>query len=387
MVENLPFTRFVVILKGIEQKGKIPFGYVKVQAIVDSTNLEIVIQGLEETEDKITFWGVVKKSGEYYPVFLNTLSKPEKGTITQILSTSRFNLFRTGWKLTDLVGFAVAKERKEKPNFILIGSFDDSSLYEMERDVLRSFEKGESKKNRDKKEMDNHDEKKEAEVEKEEKTVSSSSKGDDQSLGENYNENVENEIMQAKEQEAEDELTQESAEKSEKEEESSEIVENASQALQKACQDESREENFHFDVEKNYCILEFGDKKIWKRIFEELKEKCERFDPFSDDKVKWFKIEKKDIISISHLHPFLYVIFNPFVFNLVSEHGYLIIGYRRSKRKRDRVEILVPAEFSEETEKVAKSFGFSEFVTRDGKIMDGKEGYFKMSLELIEKEE
>ena len=236
MVENLPFTRFVVILKGIEQKGKIPFGYVKVQAIVDSTNLEIVIQGLEETEDKITFWGVVKKSGEYYPVFLNTLSKPEKGTITQILSTSRFNLFRTGWKLTDLVGFAVAKERKEKPNFILIGSFDDSSLYEMERDVLRSFEKGESKKNRDKKEMDNHDEKKEAEVEKEEKTVSSSSKGDDQSLGENYNENVENEIMQAKEQEAEDELTQESAEKSEKEEESSEIVENASQALQKACQ-------------------------------------------------------------------------------------------------------------------------------------------------------
>jgi len=387
LVENLPFTRFVVILKGIEQKGKIPFGYVKVQAIVDSTNLEIVIQGLEETEDKITFWGVVKKSGEYYPVFLNTLSKPEKGTITQILSTSRFNLFRTGWKLTDLVGFAVAKERKEKPNFILIGSFDDSSLYEMERDVLRSFEKGESKKNRDKKEMDNHDEKKEAEVEKEEKTVSSSSKGDDQSLGENYNENVENEIMQAKEQEAEDELTQESAEKSEKEEESSEIVENASQALQKACQDESREENFHFDVEKNYCILEFGDKKIWKRIFEELKEKCERFDPFSDDKVKWFKIEKKDIISISHLHPFLYVIFNPFVFNLVSEHGYLIIGYRRSKRKRDRVEILVPAEFSEETEKVAKSFGFSEFVTRDGKIMDGKEGYFKMSLELIEKEE
>jgi len=35
LIENLPFTRFVVILKGIEQKGKIPFGYVKVQAIVD----------------------------------------------------------------------------------------------------------------------------------------------------------------------------------------------------------------------------------------------------------------------------------------------------------------------------------------------------------------
>lgn len=387
MIENLPFTRFVVILKGIEQKGKIPFGYVKVQAIVDTVNLEIVIQGLEETEDKITFWGIVRKSDEYSPVFLTALSKPQKGDIVQFLSTSRFNLFKSSLKLSDLVGFAVAKERKEKPNFILIGSFDDSSLYEMERDILRSFEKGESKKNRDKKEMDNHDEKKEAEVEKEEKAESFTSKDDDQSLGENCNEDVEKEIMQAKEQEAEDELTKELAEKSEKEEESSEIVENASQELQKAYQDESREENFHFDVEKNYCILEFGDKKIWKRIFEELKEKCERFDPFSDDKVKWFKIEKKDIISISHMHPFLYVIFNPFVFNLVSEHGYLIIGYRRSKRKRDRVEILVPAEFSEETEKVAKSFGFSEFVTRDGKVMDGKEGYFKMSLELIEKEE
>jgi len=387
LIENLPFTRFVVILKGIERKGKIPFGYVKVQAIVDTVNLEIVIQGLEETEDKITFWGIVRKSDEYSPVFLTALSKPQKGDIVQFLSTSRFNLFKSSLKLSDLVGFAVAKERKEKPNFILIGSFDDSSLYEMERDILRSFEKGESKKNRDKKEMDNHDEKKEAEVEKEEKAESFTSKDDDQSLGENCNEDVEKEIMQAKEQEAEDELTKELAEKSEKEEESSEIVENASQELQKAYQDESREENFHFDVEKNYCILEFGDKKIWKRIFEELKEKCERFDPFSDDKVKWFKIEKKDIISISHMHPFLYVIFNPFVFNLVSEHGYLIIGYRRSKRKRDRVEILVPAEFSEETEKVAKSFGFSEFVTRDGKVMDGKEGYFKMSLELIEKEE
>ncbi|BCS82093.1 hypothetical protein [Anaerocellum diazotrophicum] len=387
MIENLPFTRFVVILKGIEQKGKIPFGYVKVQAIVDSTNLEIVIQGFEEAEDKITFWGVVKKSDGYFPVFLTALSKPQKGNIVQFLSTSRFNLFKSSLKLSDISGFAIAKERKEKPNFILIGSFDDSSLYEMERDILRSFEKGESKKNEDKKEIDNHDEKKETKVKKEEKAESFTSKDGDQSLGENCNEDGEKEIMQTKEQEAEDELTKELAEKSEKEEESSEIVESVFQELQKAYQDESREENFHFDVEKNYCILEFGDKKIWKRIFEELKEKCERFDPFSDDKVKWFKIEKKDIISISHLHPFLYVIFNPFVFNLVSEHGYLIIGYRRSKRKRDRVEILVPAEFSEETEKVAKSFGFSEFVTRDGKVIDGKEGYFKMSLELIEKEE
>ena len=386
MIENLPFTRFVVILKGIEQKGKIPFGYVKVQSIGDAVNLEVVIQELEETEDKITLWGIVRKSDGYSPIYLTALSKPQKTALTQFLATSRFSLFKSSLKLSDLVGFAVAKERKEKPNFILIGSFDDSSLYEMERDILRSFEKGESKKNRDKKEMDNHDEKKEAEVEKEEKAEGSSSKGDDQSLGENCNEDVEKEIMQEKEQEAEDKLTQESAEKSE-EEESSEIVENASQELQKAYQDESREENFHFDVEKNYCILEFGDKKIWKRIFEELKEKCERFDPFSDDKVKWFKIDKKDIITVSHLHPFLYVISNPFVFNLVSEHGYLIIGYRRSKRKRDRVEILVPAEFSEETEKVAKSFGFSEFVTRDGKVMEGKEGYFKMSLELIEKEE
>ncbi|ACM59528.1 hypothetical protein B0S90_0665 [Caldicellulosiruptor bescii] len=387
MIENLPFTRFVVILKGIEQKGKIPFGYVKIQAIVDTVNFEIVIQGLEETEDKMTFWGVVKKSDGYSPVFLTALSKPQKGDIVQFLSTSRFNLFKSSLKLSDLFGFAVAKEKKGEPNFILIGSFDDSSLYEMERDILRSFEKGESKKNGDKKDMDNHDEKKEVEVEKEEKTESSLSKDDDKSLDQNCSQDVEKEIMQAKEQEAECEMLKKSAEKSEKEEESSEIVESISQELQKAYQDESREENFHFDVEKNYCILEFGDKKIWKRIFEELKEKCERFDPFSDDKVKWFKIEKKDIISISHLHPFLYVIFNPFVFNLVSEHGYLIIGYRRSKRKRDRVEILVPAEFSEETEKVAKSFGFSEFVTKDGKVMDGKEGYFKMSLELIEKEE
>ncbi|ADQ03853.1 hypothetical protein Calow_0250 [Caldicellulosiruptor owensensis OL] len=386
MIENLPFTRFVVILKGIEQKGKIPFGYVKVQAIVDSTNLEIVIQGLEETEDKITFWGVVKKSDEYYPEFLTTLSKPEKGTITQILTTGRFNLFRTGWKLTDLVGFAVAKERKGKPSFILIGSFDDNDLYEMEKDILKGFEKGESNKNQDKKDMNNHDEKNKEETKKEEEAESFFSKDDDK-LSEDYNEDIGKEMVQAKEQEAEDKLGPESVKKSEKDEDFSEIVENSAKELQKICQDESREENLYFDVEKNYCILEFGDKKIWKRIFEELKEKCERFDPFSDDKVKWFKIEKKDIISVSHLHPFLYVIFNPFVFNLVSEHGYLIIGYRRSKRKRDRVEILVPTEFSEETEKVAKSFGFSEFVSRDGKVMEGKEGYFKMSLELIEKEE
>ncbi|ADQ07960.1 conserved hypothetical protein [Caldicellulosiruptor hydrothermalis 108] len=387
MIENLPFTRFVVILKGIEQKGKIPFGYVKVQAIVDTVNLEIVIQGLEETEDKITFWGIVRKSDGYSPVFLTTLSKPQKGDIVQFLSTSRFNLFKSSLKISDLSGFAIAKERKGKLNFILIGSFDDSSLYEMERDILRSFEKGESKKNRYKKEMDNHDEKKEVEVEKEEKTESFSSKDDDQSLGENCSQDVEKEIVQEKEQETEGEMLQESAEKAEKEEESSEIVESVSQELQKAYQDDKEEASFRLDVEKNYCILEFGDKKIWRRIFEELKEKCERFDPFSDDKVKWFKIYKKDIITVSHLHPFLYVISNPFVFNLVSEHGYLIIGYRRSKRKRDRVEILVPAEFSEETEKIAKSFGFSEFVTKDGKVMDGKEGYFKMSLELIEKEE
>ncbi|WPX09161.1 hypothetical protein [Anaerocellum danielii] len=387
MIENLPFTRFVVILKGIEQKGKIPFGYVKVQTIVDTVNLEIVIQGLEETEDKITFWGVVRKSDGYSPVFLTTLSKPQKGTITQFLATSRFNLFKSSLKLSDLSGFAIAKERKGKHNFILIGSFDDSKLYEMEKDILRDSEKCESKKNQDKKDMDNHDEKKEVEVRKGEETEGSSSKCDDQSLGENCNEDVEKEIMQAKEQETEGELTQGSDEEAEKEEESSEMVENVSQELQKAYQDESQEANFHFDVEKNYCILEFGDKKIWKRIFKELKEKCERFDPFSDDKVKWFKIDKKDIITISHLHPFLYIISNPFVFNLVSEHGYLIFGYKRSKRKRDRIEILVPAEFSEETEKVAKSFGFSEFVTRDGKVIDGKEGYFKMSLELIEKEE
>lgn len=387
MIENLPFTRFVVILKGIEQKGKIPFGYVKVQAIVDTVNFEIVIQGLEETEDKITFWGVVKKLNEYYPVFLTALSKQQKGNIVQFLSTSRFNLFKSSWKLTDLSGFAIAKEKKGKPNFILIGSFDDSSLYEMERDILRGSEKGENKKNQDKKDMDNHDEKKEVEVEKEEKTESFSSKDDDKSLGETCSQDVEKEIMQEKEQETDGEMPQGSAEKAQKEEESSEIVESASQELQKTYRDDKEEASFRLDVEKNYCILEFGDKKIWRRIFEELKEKCERFDPFSDDKVKWFKIDKKDIITVSHLHPFLYIISNPFVFNLVSEHGYLIIGYRRSKRKRDRVEILVPAEFSEETEKVAKSFGFSEFVTKDGKVMDGKEGYFKMSLELIEKEE
>lgn len=141
------------------------------------------------------------------------------------------------------------------------------------------------------------------------------------------------------------------------------------------------------DVEKNYCILEFGDKKIWWRIFEELKEKCERFDLFFDDKVKWFKIDKKDIIIVFYLYLFLYVIFNLFVFNFVFEYGYLIIGYRRFKRKRDRVEILVLVEFLEEIEKNVKLFGFLEFVIKDGKVMDGKEGYFKMSLEFIEKEE
>lgn len=146
-------------------------------------------------------------------------------------------------------------------------------------------------------------------------------------------------------------------------------------------------ENIRPDIEKSYCILEFGKKKIWKKIFEELKEKCEKFEPFSDDKVKWVKVDKKDIFALSNLHPFLYVISNPFIFKLVSEHGYLVIGYRKSKKRRDKIEILVPGEYSEDTEKKAKAFGFSEFVTKDNMLMEGKEGYFKMTLELIEKEE
>lgn len=56
-------------------------------------------------------------------------------------------MFKGSWKFIDLVGFVIVKEKKGKFNFILIGSFDDSSLYEMERDILRGFEKCENKKN------------------------------------------------------------------------------------------------------------------------------------------------------------------------------------------------------------------------------------------------
>lgn len=412
MLSNSAFTRVVVILKGIEEKDRVPFGYVKVQAIVDTVDLEVVLQGIEEKEEKIALMGIVKRADKFCLVFFCHLENPQRATISQLLSTSRFNMFGSGYQLKEIMGFAIIKERKGKRKLLLIGSIDEKDLYTMEKDILKELEEGKGKeekrdvKNRDDKTLDesslnenlhynelvaqdNLETKSKKDQEDDEKKFTDNSLEDlnlqvVEVISKKANGNAEetnvNEISKHFDEKEElpviiEKLTG-GIENLENEKESQEIIEKIGSI-----------EDVQPEFEKNYCILEFGEKRTWKRIFEELKEKCEKFEPFSDDKVKWMKVDKKDIFRLSNLHPFLYIISNPFVFRLVSEQGYLVIGYKRSKKKKDRIEILVPGEYSEDTEKKANAFGFSEFVTKDGTVMEGKEGYFRMTLELIEKEE
>jgi len=413
LLSNSAFTRVVVILKGIEEKDRVPFGYVKVQAIVDTVDLEVVLQGIEEKEEKIALMGIVKRTDKFCPVFFCHLQNLQKSTISQLLSTGRFNMFGSGYQLKEIMGFAIIKERKGKRKLLLIGSIDEKDLYTMEKDVLEELEqdkKREEKRNvnnqidktfLDEKSLnenldynhlvaqDNLDTKSKKAQEDDEKKFT------DNSL-EDSNLQVVEVISQKAEENGEETNVNEISKCSDEKEELPAIIEKRTEEIKNLENEREEEkiiekidstEDVQPELEKNYCILEFGDKRTWKRIFEELKEKCEKFEPFSDDKVKWMKVDKKDIFRFSNLHPFLYIISNPFVFRLVSDQGYLVIGYKRSKKKKDRIEILVPGEYSEDTEKKAKAFGFSEFVTKDGKVMEGKEGYFKMTLELIEKEE
>lgn len=404
MLSNSAFTRVVVILKGIEEKGRVPFGYVKIQAIVDTVDLEVVLQGIEEKEGKIALMGIVKRTDKFCPVFFCHLQSPQKATISQLLSTSRFNMFGSGYQLKEIMGFVIIKERKGKRLLLLIGSIDEKDLYTMEKDVLEDLEEG--KKKEEKKSVKNDSD----------KTLDESSLNDYHEHGAQTNSDTEFKkdqeddekkfvdnslddsnlqvvelISQKTEESGEETNMNEIGRRSEEKEKLPEIIEKLTEEIEKLEKEKEKEniskEDIQPELEKNYCILEFGEKRTWKRIFEELKEKCEKFEPFSDDKVKWIKVDKKDIFRLSNLHPFLYIISNPLVFRLVSDQGYLVIGYKRSKKKKDRIEILVPGEYSEDTEKKAKAFGFSEFVTKDGKVYEGKEGYFKMTLELIEKEE
>lgn len=411
MLSDSAFTRVVVILKGIEEKGRVPFGYVKIQAIVDTVDLEVVLQGIEEKEGKIALMGIVKRTDKFCPVFFCHLQSPQKATISQLLSTSRFNMFGSGYQLKEIMGFVIIKERKGKRLLLLIGSIDEKDLYTMEKDVLEDLEEG--KKKEEKKSVKNDSDKtldesflndyhelgaqtnSDTEFKKDQKD--DEKKFVDNSLDDSNLQVVEL-ISQKTEESGEETNMNEIGRRSEEKEKLPEIIEKLTEKIEKLEKEKEKEkeniiekidskEDIQPELEKNYCILEFGEKRTWKRIFEELKEKCEKFEPFSDDKVKWIKVDKKDIFRLSNLHPFLYIISNPFVFRLVSDQGYLVIGYKRSKKKKDRIEILVPGEYSEDTEKKAKAFGFSEFVTKDGKVYEGKEGYFKMTLELIEKEE
>ncbi|WAM31370.1 V-type ATP synthase subunit I domain-containing protein [Caldicellulosiruptor naganoensis] len=350
--------------------------------------------------------GVVKRSDRFFPVFLCHLQKPQKGVIFQLLSTSRFNLFGSGYQLKEIVGFAVAKEKKGKRKILLIGSIEENDLYTMEKDVLQKIDEGKRKEGK-------KDEK--SEIDKLSSGQDFAAEGlnfKEHTPEDNLNTNSECEkekaILDAGNTHLED-LKIEADERTlsvsnnlnlecipEERKSLPEIFEDNEKEIKKIENEREKEggieevdkmEDTLPDLEKNYCILKFGEKRVWKRIFEDLKEACEKFEPFSDDKVKWVKVDKKNILRLSNLHPFLYVISNPFVFKLVSDQGYLVIGYKRSKKKKDRIEILVPGEYSEDAEKKAKAFGFSEFVTKDGKVIEGKEGYFKMTLELIEKEE
>ncbi|AZT89441.1 hypothetical protein ELD05_01390 [Caldicellulosiruptor changbaiensis] len=412
MLSNSAFTRVVVILKGIEEKDRVPFGYVKVQAIVDTVDLEVVLQGIEEKEEKIALMGIVKRTDKFCPVFFCHLQSPQKATISQLLSTSRFNMFGSGYQLKEIMGFAIIKERKGKRKLLLIGSIDEKDLYTLEKDTLEELEEG--KKKEEKKGVKNGNDKTLDETSLNENlyyhhlvaqnNLDTESKKDQEdgekkfadNSSEDSNLQVFEVISQKAEESGEETNVNEINKRSDEKEELPAIIEKLTEEIEKLENEREKEkiiekidstEDVQPELEKNYCILEFGDKRTWRRIFEELKEKCEKFEPFSDDKVKWMKVDKKDIFRFSNLHPFLYIISNPFVFRLVSDQGYLVIGYKRSKKKKDRIEILVPGEYSEDTEKKAKAFGFSEFVTKDGKVMEGKEGYFKMTLELIEKEE
>lgn len=374
----------MVILKGIEEKDRVPFGYVKVQAIVDTVDLEVVLQGIEEKEEKIALMGIVKRTDKFCPVFFCHLQNLQKSTISQLLSTGRFNMFGSGYQLKEIMGFAIIKERKGKRKLLLIGSIDEKDLYTMEKDVLEELEqdkKREEKRNvnnqidktfLDEKSLnenldynhlvaqDNLDTKSKKAQEDDEKKFT------DNSL-EDSNLQVVEVISQKAEENGEETNVNEISKCSDEKEELPAIIEKRTEEIKNLENEREEEkiiekidstEDVQPELEKNYCILEFGDKRTWKRIFEELKEKCEKFEPFSDDKVKWMKVDKKDIFRFSNLHPFLYIISNPFVFRLVSDQGYLVIGYKRSKKKKDRIEILVPGEYSEDTEKKQRLLGF-----------------------------
>lgn len=156
MLLDSAFSRFVVILKGMEEKDRVPFGYVKVQAIADVVDLEIVLQKVEkEKEEKIALVGIVKRFDRFYPAFFCYLEHPKKDTIFQILSTNRFNMFRTGYQLKDIAGFAIVKEKKGKRKLLLIGSIDDKDLYVIEKDILNELEDAKRKQEKEEKKDEN----------------------------------------------------------------------------------------------------------------------------------------------------------------------------------------------------------------------------------------
>lgn len=417
MFANSAFVRHVIILKGIDtKKDEIPFGYIKIQAIVDMVDLEVVLQGIDCEDERLKLMGVVKKIDGFFPIYFARLEKPQKMMLTQNFSTGRLNMFSSGYQLKEIVGFAIVKEKKGKNKLLLIGGFDDGDIYKMERDIINELENDKEGPRRNEKEEiivnsswqnidTTNDDKIEAallldDTKREDANlnqVSNEMASNITEQGENLNNEDANDAQVSKESEIKLSLidekdSEQSSLQNETKEELDVFKEDKSMILNPVMDEKNREtiekdenDNKEF-LEKGYDVLEYGDKKIWKKLFEELKEHGEKFKPFSDDKIKWIKINKKDIYKLSNYHPFLYVLSNPFVFKFVSNQGFLIIGYRHSK-KRDRIEILLPGEFSEDNIKKARVFGFIDFITKDGKIYEGKEGYFKMSIELIEREE
>ncbi|MEZ0537699.1 hypothetical protein ACAG39_10685 [Caldicellulosiruptoraceae bacterium PP1] len=381
MLDRVSFTRQVVILKGIEtRKDLIPNGYIKLQKIGNILEFDLVLQSVFVDEEKLNFYAIIKQSS-YLPIYLTSLPKPKKGKLEHYLSTNCSNVFTTGIPFNEIIGFLVAKEKKDKIDCLLIGELDGNNLFNIEKDILSYFNKAHEKKNEEKKigfkvediKLSNIDI---ADYEKSEKQEGKDEikliDEDNLKIEGNYDVNAdkENSIIQI-----------DNSNLDFNKDIDEQIIEvNKTNEDDKKDEIENREE-----IENRFNVLEFGNKEVWRRIFNELKEIGEKHKPFSGDKVKWVKIDKKDVYKVSQYHPFLYMLSSPFVLKLIGNYGYIIIGLRSSKRN-DKIEILLPGEFSEEDQNNARVFGFSEFITKDNKIYEGKDGYWRMSIELIQGE-
>lgn len=365
----MAYKRQVIILKGIDtNRENIPFGYILMEVLGNKLDLQIMFQMADiNDDDNFYLIGVIKQREEFVPVKFISIKIKNK-SVSQSFSTNAYNLFNSGIQIKDIFGFGIIKIKDKKQRLLLIGAFSDECLFQMERDIIKRLEMDHKNEKNGNKQIANKDSvqikqigfitNKEDAKDNEENDLNKVDIMKEESLNEIHSKPLLHEIEQKED-----------------------IQDNT----QENTADEIIEDKYEEDYDEKYNILEYGDKKVWLKIFDDIKNIGEKCKPFSDDKVRWVKIDKKDIYRVSHCHPFLHLLSNPFVIKFVNRYGYIIVGFRKGKQK-NKIELLVPGEFSEEYYQRGKVFGFSDFITKDGRIFEGKEGYWKMAIELIEGE-